>query len=67
MKIKPIVEYEGDAFFYDHNGNPEWPVASIYALDHPVLGSRYVRTSVILNKHDNGDFETLNTIYRKTI
>ena len=65
--MKPVVEYVGEADFHNHAGNPAWPVASVYGINHPFLGTQLIRTSKIVKKHDNGDFETLNTLYRKTI
>ena len=66
MDTKPIVEYLGDAEFFDYAGNPDSPVARVYALNHPIWGNDVVRTSLILKLEDNGDFETRNTRYRKT-
>ena len=62
---KPVVHFLGDPAFFDYGGNPEWPVASLYALDHPILGTGpVVHTSVIVKKNEDGSFETLNTIYK---
>jgi len=65
---KPIVEYQGTAIFEDRiYGDAIVEVAHVFAIGHPVLGSQAVRTSVVVEKHNNGDFETLNTFYRKEI
>ena len=74
MKSKPIVEYLGEPFFqrvnldeYYNNENPMF-IARVYCINHPVLGSQDIRTSLIISRNlDNGDFETRNTIYRQTL
>lgn len=43
-----------------------YEVAHIYALNHPKLGHGYVRTSMVIKKYKNGNFETLNTLYKKS-
>lgn len=60
---KPIVHFDGQALFYDYGDNPEWPVADVFAVDHPILGMQRVRTSIVLKVNDDGSFETLNTRY----
>ena len=74
MKLKPIVSFTGEAEFFtiiikdedkeklelDTN---EVTVAGVHAINHPKLGSRKVRTSVVVKKNHDGSFETLNTIY----
>ena len=37
--------------------------ARVYGLDHPILGADTIRTSIVVKKHDDGSFETLNTLY----
>ena len=58
---KPVVHFAGDAQFEDWGGNT---VAYVHAIDHPYLGSMPVRTSSVQKRHDDGSFETLNTIYK---
>ena len=66
---KPVVFFRDTPYF--ENGthiNKEKNVvpferAHIQALDHPKLGSIYVVTSQIVEKYNDGSFETLNTIY----
>ena len=61
--MKPTVKYVGEAkFFSDALGNER---ASVYGIDHPLLGSQSIRTSRVLSKQANGSFETLNTIYER--
>ena len=75
--MKPTVHYRGKAEFYkrplatmhkktygqytDQEGNVEY--ASVYGIDHPILGEDTIRTSIVLHKYDDGSFETMNTIY----
>lgn len=75
--MKPTVHYRGKAEFYssllspmhrkiyglyaDAEGNVEY--ASVYGIDHPILGEDTIRTSIVLHKYDDGSFETMNTIY----
>lgn len=74
---KPIVRFSGDPIFYtvelapmhqkvygqyaDQEGYVEY--ARVQGLDHPVLGADIIRTSIVLKKHDDGSFETMNTMY----
>ena len=37
--------------------------AKVYAVGHPLLGSDFVRTSIVVKKHKDGSFETMNTLY----
>jgi hypothetical protein len=60
---KPVVHFTGEACFFNWNEEPDLPVASVNALDHPVWGEDIVRTSLIVRKNDDGSFETLNTLY----
>lgn len=57
---KPIVRFLGEPIFDEY---PQGTVAGVHAVDHPILGWQYVRTSLIVQKNDDGSFETLNTIY----
>jgi hypothetical protein len=62
---KPIVHYSGDCVFRPHPSGVE--VATIHdVINHPKLGhQRTVYTSEVINKFDDGVFETLNTVYVK--
>ena len=59
-KLKPTVEYKFDNAGYIEVGAR----ASVFAVNHPRLGSQYVQTSLVV-RYDKrtGVFETLNTIY----
>lgn len=63
MIDKPVVYYTGNATF-DTNMFPGHEVAHVIAVNHYVLGSDQVRTSSVLNKFDDGSFETMNTLYK---
>jgi hypothetical protein len=74
---KPTVRFLGEPTFYyvelapmhqkvygqyaDDEGYVEY--ARVYGLDHPILGKGDLRTSIVLKKHDDGSFETMNTLY----
>jgi hypothetical protein len=74
---KPTVRFSGQATFYyvelapmhqkaygqyaDAEGYVEY--GRVYGLDHPILGTDDIRTSIVVKKHDDGSFETLNTLY----
>jgi hypothetical protein len=74
---KPTVRFAGKAMFYtvelapmhqktygqyaDAEGHIEY--ARVYGLNHPILGADDIRTSIVVKKHDDGSFETLNTLY----
>jgi hypothetical protein len=75
MKQKPIVTFVGEAEFFDRTitdvqkemydcDSNEVNQAVVYGLDHPILGTAKITTSVVLYKFDDGSFETLNTIYK---
>ena len=59
LKEKPVVHYRPDPYDFIKEGKG----AEVYALDHPRLGERYVYTSKVIVVGQNGQFETLNTIY----
>lgn len=61
---KPTVHFAGQAEFitFDYQGE-EVTVARVYALDHPKLGQQNVRTSRVIERRDDGSFETMNTVY----
>ena len=74
---KPKVRFVGEPVFYtgklspmhqktygqyaDEEGYVEY--ARVSGLNHPILGSDDIRTSIVLKKHDDGSFETMNTLY----
>jgi hypothetical protein len=60
---KPVVYFAGVAKF-DDEYFPGHTVAHLYALKHPILGDGVVRTSSVLKKHEDGSFETVNTVYK---
>lgn len=59
LKEKPVVHYRPNVWDEIEEGRSGW----VYALDHPRLGEQQVHTSKILIVGQNGQFETLNTIY----
>lgn len=65
---KPIVHYTNEAEFilYVDSMNVERELAYVRTIDHPYLGARDVRTSYVINKYDDGSFETCNTIYQRS-
>jgi hypothetical protein len=60
--MKPTVYFIGDAD-YDRTLFPGYEVALVMGLNHPKLGMGRIRTSAIVEKFDDGSFETMNTIY----
>ena len=64
--VKPVVHFiRGTESFYEVG--PDMKVARVRALDHPIYGADIIRTSLIVKKHDDGSFETLNTIYKPLV
>lgn len=67
QKIKPTVRFRkgtGTRTLYRYPSRGDYVIyEGIYALDHPILGEGYVRTSVVLKEFQDGSFETLNTWY----
>ena len=64
--IKPVVHFiKGTEMFYE--AGDDMKVARLRAVDHPIWGADIVRTSVIVKEHDDGGFETLNTIYKPLV
>lgn len=61
---KPEVQFIGQAVF-DTALFPGHEVAHVMAANHPILGRSIVRTSEVINKFDDGSFETLNTLYKQ--
>lgn len=60
---KPVVFFTGQPRFIEWAGKKDVIVASVYALNHPKLGETQVRTSQVMDKFDDGSFETMNTMY----
>lgn len=60
---KPEVQFLGQAAF-DTALFPGHEVAHVMAADHPILGRGVVRTSKVINKFEDGSFETMNTLYK---
>ncbi len=74
---KPVVRFIGTPLFYykelapmhqkaygqyaDDKGYVQY--ARVFGLDHPILGADTIRTSIVVKKHEDGSFETLNTLY----
>ena len=57
---KPIVYFAGKPTFILGR-------ASVYALDHPTLGTCEVVTSRVVDNVSNTEFHTLNTIYKQVV
>lgn len=75
---KPVVKFLNEADFeYRVLDDPDqieeyrkfldkgngYEVAKVYCINHPILGKDFVRTSIVLKKHKDGSFETMNTLY----
>jgi hypothetical protein len=60
---KPTVFFVGNAVF-DTDMFEGHEVAHVRTVNHPAWGSDRVRTSSVINKFDDGSFETRNTIYK---
>lgn len=60
---KPEVQYFGKPRF-DTELFPGEEVAHVLTHNHYVWGRNIVRTSPVLNKFEDGSFETMNTIYK---
>jgi len=78
QKEKTVVYFQGEAVFVKKSAEyvPEdlkqfiaedgtYECAHVLALNHPRLGYEDVRTSIVVNKFEDGSFETLNTQYVK--
>lgn len=66
-RAKPVVLYTGKPVFHqfvDSAGEP-FVCAKVEAIDHPVLGTAVVRTSMLVSQADDDGFETMNTIYKR--
>ncbi len=75
---KKTVNFIGDAEFYSYEGvipvdlqqyavDGRLILGWVYAINHPRLGRQNVRTSVVIKRYKNGNFETLNTKYKKVV
>lgn len=62
-KKKPIVRFLNPVIFTEGKGSLNIKFASVFALDHPKLGSCQVNTSEVLLVREDGSFETRNTQY----
>ena len=62
-KEKPEVFFVGEPVF-DTKMFPGHEVAHVRTVNHYVWGRDKVRTSTVVNKNDDGSFETMNTIYK---
>jgi len=61
--VKPTVYFTGSAVF-DTDMFEGHEIAHVRTINHPAWGSQRVRTSSVIQKNDDGSFETLNTQYR---
>jgi hypothetical protein len=64
IQSKPVVHFAGTPIFY--TGDSGFEMAKVYGLDHPILGTDIIRTSLVLQKFEDGSFETLNSLYVST-
>ena len=62
-KTKPIVYFIGEPVF-DTTMFAGHEVAHVRATNHYVWGAEKVRTSSVLQKFEDGSFETMNTLYK---
>ena len=77
--MKKIVNFSGKPEFYQQDigvvpkdllpyaTGTNITLAWVYALNHPRLGRQNVRTSVVTKRYKNGNFDTLNTQYKKVL
>lgn len=64
MSGKPVVEYDSYAY---HHAIMMGVGAIVRTFNHPssaVSNTMYVMTSAVISCDDDGNFETLNTIYK---
>lgn len=79
MSTKPVVEFINGAKFIKRtltdsaviaeykqfiDETNSYELATVYAMNHPIFGQQLVRTSIVIKKHSDGSFETMNTIYQ---
>lgn len=58
--IKPLVHYRGEVHF------SVCGAALVLPVDHPHRSNlNVIRTSRVIRREDCGEFETLNTVYRR--
>ena len=60
--MKPTVTFINDVVYYTRMFE-DCEVAHVQTVNHPTLGATWVRTSKVLNKFEDGSFETVNHIY----
>lgn len=78
--MKKVVTFLGEPEFYEvelpdfeqeefgkYATNNKITLAWVYAQNHPRLGKRMVRTSIVVKRYKNGNFDTLNTQYKKML
>lgn len=78
--MKKTVNFIGEAGFFsvepneydktefaEHLVDGKLILARVYAINHPKLGRQIVRTSVVVKRYKNGNFDTLNTKYKKVL
>lgn len=65
-KTKPIVYFIGEPVF-DTEMFPGHEVAHVNTTNHYVWGADKVRTSSVLQKFEDGSFETMNTQYKPVV
>lgn len=64
--VKPVVHFiKGTESFFD--AGVDMKVARLRCFNHPIYGADIIRTSLIIKEHDDGSFETLNTIYKPLV
>jgi len=59
---KPEVFYVGQPHFDITDGN--WVTATVYGLNHYRIRIGIIHTSAVIRLHDDGSFETFNTLYK---
>lgn len=76
--MKKTVNFLDEAEFFPYEGtipddlqqyavDGKLLLAWVKALNHPKLGFGNVRTSVVVKRYKNGNFDTLNTQYKKVL
>jgi hypothetical protein len=76
--MKKTVNFIGEAEFFNWEGvvpndlqnfavDGKLILGWVYATNHPKLGRGNVRTSVVVKQYKNGNFDTLNTKYKKVL
>lgn len=78
--MKKIVNFIGNPEFFkqelgshgtdlDQYADEEGKVwlAWVYGVNHPRIRRGYIRTSIVVKRYKNGNFDTLNTQYKKVL